>query len=85
MADDGRAQCTLKCRREQLDNEKYSLITVPIDEAILRPIAPPDNESKLALSAQAHALVPATMNECVNKMKRKSLKCDYITHEHEHK
>lgn len=25
---------------------------------MLRPIAPPDNESKLALRAQAHALVP---------------------------
>lgn len=31
---------------------------IVIDSAILRPIAPPDNESKLALSAQAHALVP---------------------------
>lgn len=31
---------------------------VPIVPAILRPIAPPDNESKLALRAQAHALVP---------------------------
>lgn len=32
---------------------------VPTDAAILRPIAPPDSESKLALSAQAQALVPA--------------------------
>lgn len=31
---------------------------VPIVPAMLRPIAPPDNESKLALRAQAHALVP---------------------------
>lgn len=30
-----------------------------MDAAILRPIAPPDNESKLALRAHAHALVPA--------------------------
>lgn len=31
---------------------------VPMDDAIPRPIEPPDNESKLALNAQAHALVP---------------------------
>lgn len=31
---------------------------IVIDSAILRPIAPPDNESKLALKAHAHALVP---------------------------
>lgn len=31
---------------------------VPMDAAILRPIEPPDSESKLALNAQAHALVP---------------------------
>lgn len=31
---------------------------VPIVAAMLRPIAPPDSESKLALRAQAHALVP---------------------------
>lgn len=28
---------------------------------MLRPIAPPDNESKLALRAQAHALVPGKL------------------------
>lgn len=38
------------------------LITVPMDEAILRPIAPPDNESKLALRAHAAALVPKKLN-----------------------
>lgn len=52
------------------EHMEYSLITVPIDEAILRPIAPPDNESKLALSAQAHALVPAE-RMCGNEMKQK--------------
>lgn len=31
---------------------------IVIVSAMLRPIAPPDNESKLALSAQAQALVP---------------------------
>lgn len=36
---------------------------VPIVPAMLRPIAPPDNESKLALSAQAHALVPEIHKE----------------------
>ena len=31
---------------------------VPTAPAMLRPISPPDKESKLALKAQAHALVP---------------------------
>lgn len=34
---------------------------VPIVAVMLRPIAPPDSESKLALRAQAHALVPEMM------------------------
>lgn len=49
-------------------DRKCLLIIVPIEDAILRPIAPPDNESKLALRAQAHALVPD--NVCANKMKQ---------------
>lgn len=48
-------------------SSKYAIVRVvlyvpnivPIDEAMLRPMAPPDRESKLALSAHAHALVPA--------------------------
>lgn len=40
---------------------------VPIVPAMLRPIAPPDNESKLALRAQAHALVPGTKKTKQNK------------------
>lgn len=35
---------------------------VPIVPAMLLPIAPPDNESKLALRAQAHALVPKKLS-----------------------
>lgn len=42
---------------------------VPIVDAMLRPIAPPDSESKLALRAQAHALVPE-MVRCEHEMKR---------------
>lgn len=38
---------------------------VPIVPTMLRPIAPPDNESKLALRAHAHALVP---RKCVLKL-----------------
>lgn len=48
---------------------------VPIVPAMLRPIAPPDNESKLALRAQAHALVPgklaATRTHPMNEQKSK--------------
>lgn len=44
-------------------NDFYLPKNVPIVVAMLRPIAPPDNESKLALRAQAHALVPAQRKE----------------------
>lgn len=42
-----------------------------MDDAILRPIAPPDRESKLALSAQAHALVPVNLHSAREKKKNK--------------
>lgn len=42
---------------------------VPIVPAMLRPIAPPDNESKLALRAQAHALVPTERKKWLPKIK----------------
>lgn len=46
---------------------------VPIVELILRLMAPPDNESKLALNAQAQALVPKIIKKN-EKRTRKNLK-----------